>query len=125
MLNEKPSEKVLRFAEYEGDRRFLRIEDCKVGERNIKSVMYAMYSMSGQIEGLSMSDNKYFNDECLRQLVDIIGDLKYLKVLQLSKVNASEQAFTRIAEILPYQMPLLKELDLSSNAMNFFTFDYL
>ena len=37
-----------------------------------------------------MADNKYFNDECLRQLVDIIGDLKYLKVLSLSKVNASE-----------------------------------
>lgn len=43
--------------------------------------MYAIYSMSGQIEGLSIGDNKYFNDECLRQLVDIIGDLKYLKVL--------------------------------------------
>jgi hypothetical protein len=81
MLNEKPSEKVLKYAEYDKERRFLRIEDCKVGERNVKSIMYAIYSMSGQVEGVSFGDNKYFNDECLRQLVDIVGDLKYLKVL--------------------------------------------
>ena len=47
MLNEKPSEKVIKFAEYEAERRFLRIEDCKVGEGNVKSIMYAIYSMSG------------------------------------------------------------------------------
>jgi hypothetical protein len=37
----------------------------------------------------------------------------------------TEPAFTMIAEILPYQMPMIKELDLSSNPMNYFTFDYL
>ena len=46
MLNEKPSTKVLNYAEYDGESKYLRIEDCKVGERNVKGIMYALYSMN-------------------------------------------------------------------------------
>lgn len=55
----------------------------------------------------------------------MLPDLKYLKVLELSKLNGSEQALTKLAEIITYNLPLLRVLDISSNPINYFTFDSL
>ncbi len=81
--------------------------------------------MNNQIRGLSLSYNKHFNDECLRQLVEVLPDLQYLRTLELSKLNLTEHAMTKLSEILPIHLQNLKELDLSNNQQNFFAFDSL
>ena len=75
MLKTYPSSKIIKYADFDLDKKILRIEDCGVSENNVKALMYALYSMNNHIRGLSLSYNKHFNDECLRQLVEVLPDL--------------------------------------------------
>ena len=57
----------------------------------------------------------------MRQLIEILPDLKDLRILELSKVNASDSSFLKLVDSLPLHVPHLSSLDLSLNPLSFFT----
>jgi hypothetical protein len=83
MLMEKPFPKVMKYAEYTEKNRFLRIEDCQLSDTIFRPVNYSLFSMNMRIFGLSFSYNPDFRDESMRQLIDILPEMKLLRTLEL------------------------------------------
>jgi hypothetical protein len=85
--------------------------------------MYALYSMGPtRVTGLSFSNNTEFNDECLKQLVDIMPELRLLRTLDLSRIGATDQSLMRLIENLP---TTLRELSLAGTPLSYFCFNSL
>ena len=62
--------------------------------------MYTLYCLKNNLKGLSLSYNTHFNDECLRNFLDILPDLK-LHSLYLSSLNATDQSLIPLLKLLP------------------------
>ena len=52
--------------------------------------MYSIFNMGRQLRGISFSNNIYFNEKCLKQLIDVLPNMKLLTSLELAKVNVSD-----------------------------------
>ena len=121
ILREKPSARILKYAEVDDSLMMIRLEDCDISDKNVKALMYSLYSMSNHIYGLSLSYNQYFKDDCLRQLLHTLPSLPSIRTLSLAKVSCSDQSLQSLLTTLPGSLPQLRSLDLSFNPLSFFT----
>ena len=121
ILREKPSARILKYVEVDDSQMMISLEDCDISDKNVKALMYSLYSMSNHIYGLSLSYNPYFKDACLRQLLDTLPSLPRLRTLSLAKLSCSDQSLQSLLAALPSALPHLRSLDLSFNPLSFFT----
>lgn len=121
ILREKPSARILKYVEVDDSQMMIRLEDCDISDKNIKALMYSLYSMSTHIYGLSLSYNPCFKDACLRHLLDTLPSLASLRTLSLAKLSCSDQSLQSLLTALPSALPHLRSLDLSFNPLSFFT----
>jgi hypothetical protein len=121
ILREKPSARILKYVEVDDSQMMIRLEDCDINDKNVKALMYSLYSMSNHIYGLSLSYNHYFKDACLRNLLDTLPSLPSLRSLSLAKLSCSDQSLQSLLTALPAALPHLRSLDLSFNPLSFFT----
>jgi len=57
MLKDKPLPRVLRYCEIDNKSMMMRFEDCDLNDKNVKAVMYSLYSMNNKVYGISFSYN--------------------------------------------------------------------
>jgi hypothetical protein len=86
MLKEKPLSRVIKYVEVDDRQMMIRLEDCDINDKNVKAVLYSLYSMCNRVYGLSFSYNQFFRDDCTRQLIEVLPDMKNIRTLELSKI---------------------------------------
>lgn len=96
MIKVPQTKKLLKYCEFEETTRKLRVEDCDINEQSITPLVYSLYTLGTRICGLSLSYNANFNDECLKQLIEVLPEMKLLRSLELSKVNVTDQAWMKL-----------------------------
>lgn len=121
ILREKPSARILKYVEIDDSQMMIRLEDCDISDKNVKALMYSLYSMSTHLYGLSLSYNPLFKDVCLRHLLDTLPSLAPLRTLSLAKLSCSDSSLQCLLLALPSALPHLRSLDLSFNPLSFFT----
>jgi hypothetical protein len=123
IYNELPMTRLAKNVKYDSSTRYLKFDNCNICDKSIKTVLYTLYSIYGNLYGLSFSNNQFFKDACLKQLIDILPEYKTLKGLKLEKITASDSILVKFIDLLPSLS--LKELSLSGNPISFFCFDNL
>jgi len=88
MTDSPENPRVLKYSRYEQSK--LKLEDCNINESNSEAIMYSIFNMGRQLRGISFSNNIYFNEKCLKQLIDVLPNMKLLTSLELAKVNVSD-----------------------------------
>lgn len=81
-----------------------------------------LINFKDKIGSLSLQNNSYFRDFCLKQLIEYLIDTSYLKYLSLEKVNVSDSSLVKLFDILPQTQ--LEVLNLSSNTINYCAFEH-